>query len=99
MSEGHSGAASWVISLHRFEHDEVTGAITRRHEEVERLDGDLPAVVVAVMLELRYARLYQPQWDEATGKVDDKAAMIDAVIRVGHEPQLWARREEAGKQP
>jgi 3-dehydroquinate dehydratase len=66
---------AWVITRHRFEHDEETGAIMRRHEEVERLDGDLPAVAVAVMLELRYARLYQPQWDEATGRVDDAATI------------------------
>ena len=87
---------SWVVTRHRFEHDEETGAVMRRHQEVERLDGDLPAVVVAVMLELRYARLYQPQWDEATGKVDEAATMTDGVIRVGHEPQLWAQLVDDG---
>ena len=82
---------AWVITLHRFEHGEVTGGITRRHEEIERLDGNLPAVAVAVMLERRYARLYQPQWDEATGKVDEMATMVDGDIWVGHEPRLNAR--------
>jgi hypothetical protein len=85
----------WVVTLFRFTHDEVTGGVGRRREEQERLDGDLPPEAVLVMLERRYARLYQPRWDEETSGVDEPARMdADGDIWVGHEPRLRARLEE-----
>jgi len=84
----------WVITLHRFEHHEVTGAIMRRHEEVGRLDGNMTRLEVARELELRYARLYQPGWDEATGKVEEPAHLVPDEIWVGHEPSFSAKRSQ-----
>lgn len=99
----------WVITRHRFEHDEstagfiefeglrvpVTSGIMRRHEEVERLAGDLSEAEVARHLELKYARLYQPKWDELTSTVDEAARRgPDGGIVVGHEPEFVARLVE-----
>jgi len=82
----------WVVTRNRFEHHEVTGALMSRHDEVERLDGDLPPADVARHLERSYARLYQPRWDESTSTIDDEARPgLDGSIEVGHEPRFVAR--------
>jgi hypothetical protein len=88
MSKGKGSA--WVVTLWAFEKDEATGGIWRRREEIERLDGKLSPAEVARHMELYYARLYQPQWDEALGKVDERALIDAGVIWVGHEPRLRA---------
>jgi hypothetical protein len=90
MSKGKGKGSVWVVALWAFETDEATGGRWRRREEVERLDGKLSPAEVASYLELSYARQYQPQWDEALGKVDERALIDAGIIWVGHEPRLRA---------
>jgi len=90
----------WVITRWSFKTEEPTGTIVRHLEEVERLDGGLSQAEVARQLELKYARLYQPGWDEATSTVEEKAERRrNGEIVVGHEPQLVVFLVEVQAQP
>ena len=86
----------WVIERRRHETHEVSGQITGRREEIERLDGNKLPKDVASYLELKYARLYQPHWDEATSTVEEKATWWapERQIVVGHDPEFVARLVE-----
>ena len=85
----------WVVTLHRFEHHEVSGAISRRHNEVTRLDAEMSPPEVARFIERWYAEHYQrPQWMEGA-EIDERSVIWDGGdIDVGSEPKLTARLVE-----
>ncbi len=86
------------VTRQRYETEEQTGQHSVRREALEPLNGELKPDEVARHLELAYARLYQPHWDEATSKIDEKAQRWpDGAIVVGHEPQLVARLVDDAK--